>query len=232
MIPGASLPSWRKPGQGGGIPGGMSASESGLEQPFLGPWRWGRACLSGSGPGLECSFAYLHVCRFHLLTLAGLGKTPVQKVRQDPSPCGWLPDGAPTQNLGSYFRDPSSPEPNTWLFPWAPLVEQARNFSHSGSYPFLLHSLSPLGGDLEATFLFASFLQLPRGFSPHCTAGASSSILCHLTPFPHSIRVPLGSPSASIRVPLSHHSRSWEKIEPLRSAQPPWLPLPSYLAAR
>lgn len=108
MVPGASLPSWRKPGRGGGIPGGMSASESGLGRPFLGPWRWGRTCLwLGAQAGLLICI-YLHVCKFHLLTLAGLGKTPVQKARQDPTPRGWLPAGTSTQNLGPCFIDQSN----------------------------------------------------------------------------------------------------------------------------
>lgn len=135
MVPGASLPSWRKPGRGGGIPGGMSASESGLGRPFLGPWRWGRACLWLWAQAGLLICIYLHVCKFHLLTLAGLGKTPVQKARRDPSPRGWLPAGTSTQNLGPCFIDQSNASKSLnctqGFFPGFPgcLVAQARSFS-------------------------------------------------------------------------------------------------------
>ena len=61
-------------------------------------WLWAQAGL------LIC--IYLHVCKFHLLTLAGLRETPVQKAQQDPILQGWLLDGASTQNLGPAPKSP------------------------------------------------------------------------------------------------------------------------------
>lgn len=143
----------------------MSASESGLGWPFLGPWRWGRACLSGSGPRLGCSFAYICICKFHLLTLAGLGKTPVQKAQQDPTLQGWLPEGAATQDLGPCFTDRS----NAFKPLNCTLALSLRSPGCPGqklqsfSYPSLSHSPSPLGGCLRATFLSVASAITPLG---------------------------------------------------------------------
>lgn len=146
-------------------------------------WLWAQAGL------LIC--IYLHVCKFHLLTLAGLGKTPVQKALT--SPCGWLPAGASTQNLGSCFTDPS----NTWkslgFFPGVPWLSKP-GASVTLPPPPLLQSPSPLGSCLWATFLLAPFLSIASAtillgdslLTEHLhAASTSSSILCHLTPFPN-----------------------------------------------
>lgn len=187
VVPGASLPSWRKPGRGGGIPGGMSASESGLGRPFLGPWRWGRACLWLWAQAGLLICIYLHVCKFHLLTLAGLGKTPVQKARRDPSPRGWLPAGTSTQNLGPCFIDQSnalkSLDRTQGFFPGFPgcLVAQARSFSFLLPPPTLLglpySHQAHLGVVFEPLFSWLPSSLLPLPLCPWRT----SLLTQHLT---------------------------------------------------
>lgn len=126
-------------------------------------WLWAQAGF------LIC--IYLHVCKFHLLTLAGLGKTPVQKAQPGPTLCGCLPDGASTGNLGPCFTDQSNAfklqNPTHGSFPgllWLPGLGTS-----VFTLPCPIHQVH-LGAVFELPFSWLpSFLSHLWGVPTHCT---------------------------------------------------------------